>query len=289
MTTNAARLQALLQSRSLVPLAGVYDAMSARLAELAGLPAIYLSGYCVSATQLGLPDVGYLTMTEMLSTAGRITDSVGIPMIVDGDDGYGNHLNVGRMVRALERMGAAGVQIEDQVAPKRCGHMQGKRVVSRQAMLDKLNAALDARTDPDFLIVARTDAIAVEGFTSAMERALAYEATGVAAVFVEAPENEAQVREIASHIQAPKVFNWALGGRSPTTDPETLEALGYAFLLSPDIVFPVARTLLDVYREVQRSGTYGALRDRMMSFDEFNETIGLRAVAELDRKYGQSD
>ncbi len=251
------------------------------------MPVAYLSGYCVSATQLGLPDVGYLTMTEMLAAARQVSGAVGVPIIADGDDGYGNHLNAARLVRELERLGISGVQIEDQASPKRCGHMAGKRVIQTGKMLDKIKAAADARQDEDFVIITRTDAIAVMGFAEALARAAAYEEAGADAVFVEAPELMAQLVEIARTIRAPKVFNWAYGGRSPTPDAASIERLGYRFLLLPDVVFAVARTLSELYAEVRARGTYAGLADRMATFEQFNRLIGLDEVAGLDRRFGE--
>ena len=287
MTSPAGRLNALMQSDQIIPLPGIYDAMSARLLQQAGLPVAYLSGYCVSAAHLGLPDVGYLTMTEMLGVARNVTSAVDIPVIVDGDDGYGNHLNVNRLVRELEKIGVAGVQIEDQVAPKRCGHMNGKRVVTKQLMLDKIAAFLDARQDSNFTLIARTDALAVNGYEDALDRALSYQEAGATVVFVEAPVSEEQVRDIAEKVTAPKVFNWAFGGKSPTFSARFLQELGYKFVQCPDIIFPVARILRNFYAEIAASGTYEKLTDQMVSFDEFNAMVGLDRVAEMDRKYGR--
>ncbi|QHI99649.1 carboxyvinyl-carboxyphosphonate phosphorylmutase [Xylophilus rhododendri] len=284
--TQASKLRALMQGDAIVPLAGTYDALSARLAQRAGLPVAYVSGYCVSAALLGQPDVGYLTLPEIVGVARSITAQVDIPIICDGDDGYGNHLNTGRLVRELERVGVAGVQMEDQVSPKRCGHMRGKRVVPARDMVAKIRAAVDTRRDADFVVIARTDAIAVEGFEAAMERAHAYSEAGADVIFLEAPETLEQARAVPAAFAQPTVFNWAYGGRSPLPTTEEVKAMGYKFLLCPDTIFAVTRTLLEVYGEVARTGTYAAVTDRMSSFDEFNDLIGLAGVAELDRRYG---
>ena len=196
------------------------------LAERAGLSAVYVSGYCVSAGLLGRPDVGLLTMQEQVGVARAVAERVGVPVIADGDDGYGNHLNVARLVRDLERAGVAGMQIEDQVSPKRCGHMAGKRIVPLPAMLAKIGAALDARTDPDFVVIARTDAVAVTGFDDALERAVAFQDAGADVVFVEAPETMEQVLLVPKALRVPTVFNWAFGGRSPTPDAAAVGAMG---------------------------------------------------------------
>jgi 2-methylisocitrate lyase-like PEP mutase family enzyme len=277
-----------MRDQGIIPLAGTYDAFSAKLAQRAGLPVAYVSGYCVSASLLGMPDVGYLTLPEILGVARSITAQVDIPVICDGDDGYGNHLNAGRLIRELERAGVAGVQMEDQVSPKRCGHMKGKRVVPMRDMVAKIRAAVDTRHDEDFVVIARTDAIAVENFEAAMERAHAYAEAGADVIFLEAPETLEQAHAIPAAFDQPTVFNWAWGGRSPLPTTAEVEAMGYKFLLCPDTIFAVTRTLLDVYGEVARTGTYAGVTDRMSSFDEFNDIIGLTEVAELDRKYGDA-
>jgi 2-methylisocitrate lyase-like PEP mutase family enzyme len=269
----------------LIPLAGVYDALSAVLAERAGLPVAYMSGYCVAAGRLGLPDVGYLTLTEMVDTAARIADRISIPLLADGDDGYGNHLNVGRLVRGLEKAGVAGVQIEDQVSPKRCGHMAGKRVIPKAEMVAKIKAAVDTRRDADFAILARTDALAVTSYEDALDRAHAYREAGADMIFVEALETMEQMASVPPQFDCPTVFNWALGGRSPTPPAAEIAAMGYRFVQNPDVVFAVTRALGDLYAEVHRAGTYAALADRMSGFAEFNEIVGLEAVAAMDTRY----
>ena len=279
-------LRALLARETVLPLVGVYDALSARLAEQAGMEAVYVSGYCVSAGLLGLPDVGYLTMQEQVSVARNIAVRVDIPVIVDGDDAYGNHLSAGRLVRDLERAGVAGVQIEDQVSPKRCGHMAGKRIVPLPQMVARIKAALDARSDQDFVVIARTDAIAVNGFDDALERAVAFQEAGADVVFVEAPETTEQAIAVPRALRVPTVFNWAFGGRSPTPDAAEVAAMGYRILLLPDVVFAVSKALGDLYATVKRDGTYAASADRMVDFNAFNAIIGLEEVAELDRKFG---
>lgn len=269
-----------------VPLVGSYDAFSAKLAEQAGLPAVYLSGYCVSAAMLGLPDVGYLTLPEIIEVARRVTQRVDVPVICDGDDGYGNHLNVGRLIGEMEAAGVAGMQLEDQVSPKRCGHMNGKRLVTPAQMVAKIQAAVDARKDADFVIIARTDAIAVEGFPAAMDRAHQYARAGADVIFLEAPESIEQCRQIPAAFALPTVFNWAWGGKSPIPTADDLRAMGYKFLLCPDTIFAVARTLMNVYRDAAAHGTYAASTHAMVSFHEFNRMVGLDAVAALDARYG---
>jgi 2-methylisocitrate lyase-like PEP mutase family enzyme len=268
-----------------LPLVTAYDVLSAKLLEQAGITALHVGGYALSAVKLGLPDVGYLTMTEMLESVRRIADSVAVPVIADGDDGYGNHLNVGRLIHELESAGAAGLHMEDQVFPKRCGHMEGKRVVTAAEMVSKIKAAVDARRNADFLIIARTDAIAVTGFDDAVTRANLYAEAGADVLFIEAPETEQQVVAIPGSVPLPTLFNWAYAAKSPMPTFGRLSELGYKLVLVTDALFAAARTLADFYAEVKRSGTPTALADRMFTFGEFNRLIGLDRVDELDRRY----
>jgi 2-methylisocitrate lyase-like PEP mutase family enzyme len=286
MSQDAPRLKHLLAAGGLLPMAGIYDALSARLAEQAGLPMAFLSGYCLSATMLGLPDFGFITLTELVETAARIADRVRIPVIADGDNGFGGPLSVGRLVRDLERAGIAGVQIEDQSAPKRCGHMEGKRLVSHGEMVGKIKAALDARRNESFAVIARTDAVAVDGFEEAVDRALAYERAGADAIFIEAPETEEQIRRIPGLFARPTVFNFAIGGKSPLLPVQDLAALGYRLVQCPDVIFAISKTLVALYGEIARSGTYAALIDRMTPFADFNAMLGLADIAERERRYG---
>lgn len=264
---------------------GAYDLLSAKLASASGCRVIHVGGYNLSAVTLGLPDVGFLTLAETVTAVSRIAASVEVPVIADGDDGYGNHLNVVRLIRELERGGIAGVHIEDQVFPKRCGHMAGKRIVPAEAMVAKIKAAADARQDQDFVIIARTDAIAVEGFERAMERAEAYQEAGADIIFVEAPETMEQVVAIPQRMSIPALFNWCHGGRSPTPPIEEVREAGYRFALFTDVLFAVAPLLQGLYAELQRTGTYGRHVEGMMSVGDFNRLIGLEEVDRLDGLY----
>jgi methylisocitrate lyase len=289
MKQGASELGRLLKLGSLLPMAGVYDALSARLAEQAGLPLVFLSGYCLSASRLGLPDYGFISLPELVGAAARIAERVDIPVVADGDTGFGGPLMVQRLVRGLEAAGVAGLQIEDQSMPKRCGHMGGKSVIPRADMVAKITAALDARHSDDFLIIARTDAVAVNGFEDAVDRALAYEAAGADAIFIEAPETLEHIRRIPSLFSCPTVFNWALGGKSPLLPAKELAALGYRFIQCPDVVFAVAHALQSVYGAIAADGTYAAQADRMMGFETFNDMLGLADIAERERRYTPAD
>jgi 2-methylisocitrate lyase-like PEP mutase family enzyme len=280
------RLRLLLDSGRAVPIVGAYDALTARLVERAGFPAVYVGGYALSATQLGLPDVGLLTMTEMLDAVRRICAAIDIPVIADGDTGYGNHVNTDRLVRELERAGAAGVHLEDQAFPKRCGHMEGKRLDSVQAMVDKVAAAAAARTDPDFLIVARTDALAVEGFEAALERAERFRQAGADVLFVEAPVSNAQITAIPRRLRAPAWFNASWDGKSPLPSLKELDALGYRLVVYPDTVFAATRAVMRLLESIRDTGGYGDA-NALAGFAEFNELAGLSRVTQLDRLYGR--
>lgn len=289
MTTisHASRLRRLVEERRATPVVGAYDALTARLVERAGLPIVYVGGYALSATQLGLPDVGLLTMTEMLDCVRRICGAIDVPVIADGDTGYGNHVNTARLVRELERAGAAGVHLEDQLFPKRCGHMEGKRLDSTQAMIDKIAAAADARADSDFIIVARTDAIAVEGFEAALERANRFYDAGADVLFVEAPESMEQIREIPRRLNAPTWFNASWDGKSPLPALKELEAMKYSLVVYPDTVFAATRAVMRLLDSIRETGTYGDAT-ALAGFAEFNELAGLARVAELDRRFGSA-
>jgi 2-methylisocitrate lyase-like PEP mutase family enzyme len=225
--TTPARLRELLArvpETGPVILPGAYDGLSARLVEAAGFDAVYMTGFGSTATLLGKPDVGLLSGSEMADNARRLASAVGIPLVADADTGYGNAVNVARTVAEYERAGVAGIQLEDQVSPKKCGHMAGKAIVPAAEMVGKLHAAVDARRDPDLVLIARTDAIAVDGVDAAIERARAYLAAGADALFVEAPTSEADVERIAGELagEAPLVFNWVEGGRTPPIDVGTI-------------------------------------------------------------------
>jgi 2,3-dimethylmalate lyase len=279
------KLRGLIERDGLVPIVGAYDALSARLVERAGFKVMHVGGYNLSASHLGLPDVGYLTLSETVDLAGRIAANTSLPVIADGDDGYGNHLNIGRLIRELERAGLAGVHIEDQVFPKRCGHMAGKRLVAADAFVQKIKAAVDARHDSDFTIIARTDAIAVEGFEQAIERANLYAEVGADVVFVEAPEDEDQAAAVPGAVTRPALYNWCYGGKSPLLPAERVANMGYKFILFTDALYAVSKTLIELYDEIKKNGTYLGYAERMLPFDAFNELLDLDKVAALDDKY----
>ncbi len=266
---------------------GSWDALSSRLAADAGFSTVFLSGYCVSGTQLGLPDYGFLTQTEMADQARRVTAAnPGLNVVVDGDTGYGNPLNVIRTVELWEQAGAAGVFIEDQIWPKRCGHMAGKQVVARDDWLAKLRAAVDHRTE--LLVCARTDARAAVDLDEAIERGKAAVDTGVDAVFVEAPETIEEMARIAVEVPAPVlVANMVEAGRTPLLDPTELTALGFRLVVSP--LTALFSMVAAVRTSLEILATTGSLRDdldRLVSFEEFTEIVGLPDIAATEETYG---
>jgi len=267
------------ENRPLV-LGGVYDGLSTRLAEQAGFEALFIGGFSVAATLLGEPDFGYLTQTEMAETARRVCRLTTRPVLVDADTGYGNALNVLRTVELYHGAGAAGLFLEDQVFPKRCGHMGGKQVVERDEWLSKLRAVRSRADNNDLFLVARTDARAALGLDEAIRRGQAARDLGADAVFIEAPQSKAEMEQIARAIPGPKVANMVEGGKTPLLSPPELHDLGFDLIVTPlAALLAAARAIRDVYGELRRSGT---MRDRLgelLSFDEFN------ALVELDRHY----
>ncbi len=248
-----ARLRALLESGETIVAPGAFDPLAARLVEEAGFPAVYMTGFGTSAALLGRPDVGLLTMTEMVDNARRIADCVDIPVIADADTGYGNPLNVIRTVGAYEAAGVAAIHLEDQVAPKKCGHMEGKLVIPAGEMAQKIRAAVEARTRPDFVIIARTDARAVEGLERALDRARLYREAGADALFIEAVTSEDEAAEAARAFpDVPLLFNWAEGGKTPPISLDRLRELGYRI-----VIFPISTLLAATAAHAP-----GARRDR---------------------------
>ena len=262
-----------------------YDALTARTAEAAGFEILHVTGFGSAAALTGGPDIGLVTMTEMVETTRRICDAVERPVIADADCGYGNPLNVMRTVRALEAAGAAGLHLEDQVTPKRCGHMAGVAVIPTAEMVAKIAAATDARVDEDFVIIARTDARAPEGLDAALERAHAYSAAGADVLFVEAPESHDEIRRIAGELPGPQLFNWAYEGRTPHVSRRWLEELGFAWILFADVALAVHRAAEGFYRQLAGIDSPDELRDLLTGFDAFNEFVGLDDWREAERRY----
>jgi 2,3-dimethylmalate lyase len=284
---GAARLRALLDSGQTIVAPGAFDPLAARLVEEAGFPAVYMTGFGTSAALLGRPDVGLLTMTEMAGNAGRMADCVDIPVIADADTGYGNALNVIRTVGAYEAAGVAGLHIEDQVAPKKCGHMEGKLVIPAEEMAAKVRAAVDARSQPEFVIIARTDARAVEGLDRALARARMYRDAGADVLFIEALVSEAEVEQAALAFPGvPLLFNWAEGGKTPPVSMARLTELGYRIVIFPiGTLLAATAAMRAVLAEIARAGTPEAALAGLPSFGEFVGFIGLPQVREAEQRY----
>ncbi len=276
---------ALAQAESLV-FPGVYDTLSAKMAEHVGFKLAFVSGYAVSATSIGEPDVGLLTQSEIIDRARRICNSVTIPIIVDADTGYGNPLNVTRTVKELIQAGAAGCFLEDQQWPKRCGHMQGKRVIPRDEYIGKIRAAVDAKEEADFFIVARTDAIAAVDVDEAVARAEAAKEVGADATFIEAPRSAEELAVVGQRAPKPTVANMIEQGRTPVLPQETLAELGFQLILYPlSGLYASAKALETVYGRLLADGTTANHQQQLIAFEQFNDLMGVDEKYKLAQKY----
>ena len=277
--------QALAQHGQLI-MPGVYDALSAKIAGRAGFEVIFITGYSLSATLLGEPDFGLLTQSEVVSAAQRICSVVDTPVIVDADTGYGNAINVMRTVQELIRAGAGGMFLEDQIWPKRCGHMKGKQVIPLEEHVKKLKAAVEAKGDNDFYIVARTDSRQALGLDEAIKRGQAFKAAGADAVFIEAPESKQEMKEISRQVPGPLVANMLERGVTPLMGPKELKELGFDLIVWPLApLYAAAKSLTEIYTTLRRDGSTMAILDQLMPFDDFNRIVGLNEKYALDEKY----
>jgi 2,3-dimethylmalate lyase len=283
--TITARLRELLRGPWVIRSLGAHDVFTARLVEAAGLETIFIGGFGTSASMLGLPDVGFLTMTEMADAVRRMSQRVAIPVVADGDTGHGDLHNVARTVREFERAGAAGILLEDQVTPKRCGHFQGKQLIPAEEMVLKLKVALDARRDPDFVIIARTDARAVEGIAAAIDRVNRYGDTGADVCFIEAPETRAELERIPREVRFPLLVNMLTGGVTPILPVDELQKLGYKIVVCP--IESLLVTAVAMQRLIQALLTKGRVDqvDGMMSFADIKDLLGLDEVLDLREKF----
>jgi 2,3-dimethylmalate lyase len=265
---------------------GVYDAITARIAQKAGFEAMFQTGYGTSAALLGMPDYGFIGSTETIENARRICKSVSVPVIVDADTGYGNPLSVWKLVNELEAVGAAGIFLEDQKWPKRCGHMSGKEVIAKEEYSEKLRAAVDARKSNDFVIVARTDARATEGLDDAIERGLLYKDIGADAIFVEAPKSVDEMKKIGKSIKAPLVANMIEGGATPLLSSSELHKMGFNLILYPlSVLYANTFATMQILKELRKSGTTAKLKDKLVNFDQFNEIVELSKFKKMEDKY----
>jgi carboxyvinyl-carboxyphosphonate phosphorylmutase len=280
-------LAELLRGRETILAPGAYDALTARMIEQGGFPAVYMTGFGTSASLLGRPDVGLLTMSQMVDNARRIAQAVDLPVIADADTGYGSPLNVIRTVQEYELAGVSAIHIEDQVTPKKCGHMENKQVIPAAEMTEKIHAATEARRSDDFLIIARTDARAVEGLDSALCRARAYQQAGADVLFIEAPQDEDEVAQVAyAFPSVPLLFNWAEGGKTAPMALERLKELGYRIVIFPiSTLLAAAKAIRAALAEIKAEGTPMRLSPDRASFQEFNEMIGLAEIQQLEKRF----
>ena len=283
MTT---RLRKLLSRDEILVAPGAHDPLVAKIIEKEGFEAVYMTGYGTSASILGQPDVGFLTQTEMAYRAANIVEAVNVPVIADADTGYGNAINVQRTVRLYEKAGVACIQLEDQVAPKKCGHMLGREIISQEEMIGKIKAACDARIDDDLMIMARTDARTNYGIDAAIERGRAYEEAGADIIFVESPESVEEMKKITSSFRVPVLANMLEHGRTPLLSAKELETLGYDLVIfCVASTYVIAKAVTKLMRELKRTGTTVGMLDDMIPFDEFNKLVGLNDIREKERKY----
>lgn len=286
MEKRGAQLRKLLARREILVAPGAYDGLSARLVESAGFEAVYVTGYGLSASVLGKPDTGLLTLTEMASRVSAIAETVSVPVIADGDTGYGNAVNVARTVREYEKAGAACIQLEDQVAPKKCGHMLGREVIPAAEMAGKIRAACDARRDDDFLIMARTDARTTHGIDEAIERGALYEEAGADILFIESPESVEEMRRITSSFGVPVIANMVEHGRTPFLKTSELEEIGYDIVIFPvGPLYAAAKAVGAVLERLKRAGTTKDCIKDMIPFAEFNALMGLDGIRDMEKKY----
>ena len=286
--TQQNTLRSQLSKPPIVIAPGVYDPLTALIATQAGFRSLYISGAAIAYTRLGRPDIGLVSVTEVVETVALIRDRVDAYLIVDADTGYGNALNVERTVRLLEKSGAQAIQIEDQGFPKRCGHLDDKTLIPAAEMAGKIKAAVDARRSSDTLIIARTDAVAVEGFERAVERALLYRDAGADVLFVEAPKAREELAKIVKLVgrNVPLMANMVEGGKTPMLSSSELETLGFALVIFPGgIVRTLAKTAVDYYASLAAHGSTQPFRERMFDFDALNRLIGTPEMLERGRRY----
>ena len=279
------KLKQMIADSEFIQAPGAYDALTARIVETHGFNAVYMTGYGTAASHFSYPDIGLLTMTEMLENASRIAAAVQIPLIADADTGYGNPINVVRTIREYEKAGVAAIQLEDQSWPKRCGHMAGKKVIDTSEMIGKIKAAVDARRNEDFLIVIRTDALATDGFDQAIERGHLFAEAGADILFIEAPVSREQVEKIPKLLTSkPLLLN--LGPRTPNFSTDELKEMGYAIAIYPGICIAGAVTgCIEEIRRLKETGKQRNFEDWIQSFSEMNNFLGIQNYLDLEQKY----
>lgn len=283
---KAKKLRELLARDKIIMAPGAYDAWSARLIEKAGFPVVYMTGYGVSASVLGRPDIGLISMQEMAEAAKNICNCTNVPVIADADNGYGSALNVIRTFKEYEMAGVAGIQLEDQVMPKRCGHMEGKQVIPKEDMVAKLRSAVYARQDPDTVIIARTDAVAVNGYEDAIDRALAYKEAGADVIFVEALQNQEQVRMTSELVKAPLFANMVEHGKTPLDTAEDLFKMGFRIAIYPVApLYAATKAVSEMLAVLKKTEDLKCCMEYEVDFPTFNEMIGLHELRALEKSF----
>ena len=283
---KTAQLKNLVFAKEILVMPGIYDGVSAVIAEKLGFKALCLGGYAASASLLGKPDISLLTLTEMTNHLRNITEVTDIPVLADGDTGYGSILNVIRTVREFEKAGAGGLFIEDQVFPKRCGHMEGKQVIPAEDMVSKIKAALDTRIDEDMIIMARTDAYAVYGLDEAIRRANLYHEAGADMIFIEAPTTSDEMKRLNQAVSAPSLANMVEGGKTPLRTAKELEDMGYSVAVFPvSAIYAAAKSVWNLLKLLSETGTTQGYEESMFCFDEFNELVNLRQYRKIESGY----
>lgn len=283
---NSTKLRQLFQTGKMIVAPGAHDALTAKIIGKTGFDAVYMTGYGQAASHLGNPDVGLLTMSEMVARANAIVEASGVPVIADADTGFGNAINVRRTVREYEKAGVAVIQLEDQVMPKKCGHMLGRQVIPKEEMVGKIKAAADARMDSDFMIMARTDARTIMGIDEAIERGLAYQEAGADIIFIESPESKEEMVMINKAIKVYTLANMVEGGRTPMLPNNELEALGYNLVIYPTAsTYLTTKAMMTLMETLKKEGTTERMIPEMVTFSEFNDLIGLTEIRELEAKY----
>ncbi|MCI0858084.1 MAG: isocitrate lyase/PEP mutase family protein [Chloroflexi bacterium] len=284
------RFRQLLQQPGIIVAPGAYDCLTARIIQQAGFPAVYMTGAGTSVASLGYPDLGLATMTEMTANAASIAASVDVPVIADADTGYGGVLNVQRTVREYQRAGVAAIHIEDQEFPKRCGHLDDKRVIPVEDMVRKVRAAVDARTDDDLTIIVRTDALAVTGWDDTMRRCEAYVAAGADALFVEALRSPEEAQRVTRSFDVPLLYNFVESGKSPLIPADELERLGFKIVIFPGSAFmTVCKAVADLMQGLKEFGTTAHLMDNMVGLTECFEMMGLSQMLAQDARYAEQE
>ena len=283
------KFRQLLQQPGIIQAPGAYDCLTAKLIQQAGFPAVYMTGAGTSVAQLGYADLGLATMSDMISNAGSIADILDVPLIADADTGYGGILNVRRTIRQYERAGVAAIHIEDQEMPKRCGHLDDKKVVSTEDMVQKIRAAVDARTDDDFTIIVRTDSIAVTGWEDAMNRCEEYIKAGADALFVEALRTPEEVEQVAKNLSVPLLYNFVESGKSPLLSASELEKFGFKIVIYPgSALLSVTHVVQQVMAQLKETGTTAHIMDNMVTLEACFEAVGLTSLLAEDARFAST-